>query len=87
MEAGVDAINRARSGETFNAGQMLAAMSSAAFGPNDPDTLFYKWVGDNAGRLAEAAAELGVVVEPGPDFVHRLRDAVAPLLAQREASA
>ena len=84
MAAGVDVINEVRAGGAkVGAAQMLARMSAAAFGPDDPDTLFMVWMGENAGRLAEACAELGVTVEPGPRFAHRLRDAVAPILAER----
>jgi hypothetical protein len=60
-----------------HAADMMANMSAAMFGEDDPDTRFYRWVAESVsnGNLREAATKRGLNVEEGPGFIHRLRDA------------
>lgn len=60
----------------------IVAMSESMFGPDDPDTQFYKWLSDNRGRINEAAAERGIAIKEGPGFGRRLRDEYIKTLEQ-----
>lgn len=60
--------------EGMTGAQALKHLASL-FPDDDPDRRFVDWVVANAGRLQEAAAEMGLDVAPGPRFAARLRAA------------
>lgn len=66
----------------LNQGQAMKHIVDA-FLPGSSQQLFWAWVTENAHNLREATAELGVVVEDGPDFFTRLEDAVTAKLVER----
>lgn len=53
---------------------------------DDPERRFIDWLVANAGRLREAAAEMGLDVPAGPGFAARLRVAWLAALAAEEGS-
>ena len=65
-------------------GEMVLAMTRAAYPPGHPEILFAEWMAENQGQIREACTALGIVPpEPGPDLYQRLKDAVMPILEQR----
>jgi len=63
-------------------GEMIVAMTKAAYPPGHPEILIAEWMAKNQGRIKEACAELGIdPPESGPGLFQRLKDIVMPKLA------
>lgn len=65
--------------------EVILRMAELIFPPKHPEVLFARWLVDNAGGLRRACLELGVTPpEDGPRLINRLKDAVTPVLVQRD---
>lgn len=65
-------------------GEMILAMTQAAFPPVHPEVLFATWMEENQGQIRDACTDLGIdPPEPGPHLYQRLKDAVIPVLEKR----
>lgn len=64
-------------------GEMILAMTRAAYPPGHPEIRFAEWMVENQGRIREACAELGVdPPDPGPGLFQRLKDIVMYVLEE-----
>jgi len=62
-------------------GEMILAMTRAAFPPDHPEVLFAEWLVENEGRWRDACVELGLEPpEPGPRLILRMKELVMPIL-------
>lgn len=72
-----DATDAVRGKPTVGDGML--ALAEVFLQEDDPERIFYEWIMSNIEDLQGACEEMGLSVEPGPDFYKRLKKAFCDL--------